>query len=187
MILHSEAFAVRLGRGADGLVAHVTRVFHRISSSHLGRTLPGFRTSMVGLLRVCWHKLTLAQVVSQLTACLVLGVACRMQGFDQQSISWAVIVVAWGAVTLASLIIPTPGGLGVAEVVLVTILGYGLPESDQGAVLAAVLLYRIATFLVPIPVGLVTYLYWRQSTAWRRPPNSRRPTAEQRSAATSVD
>jgi putative heme transporter len=44
------------------------------------------------------------------------------------------------------------------------VLGYGLPQSDQSAVIAAVILYRIATFLVPIPIGLVTYLYWRRST-----------------------
>jgi uncharacterized membrane protein YbhN (UPF0104 family) len=68
---------------------------------------------------------------------------------------------------MASLLVPTPGGLGVAEVVLTLVLGYGLPQSDQAAVLAAVLLYRVATFLVPIPIGLVTYLYWRKSTAWR--------------------
>ena len=87
--------------------------------------------------------------------------------------------MAWGLVTFASLLIPTPGGLGVAEVVLVGVLGHGLPPSDQPAVLAAVLLYRIATFLVPIPIGLTTYLYWRRSTAWRRPVNSRGPSAEQ--------
>ena len=87
------------------------------------------------------------------------------------------ILVAWGLVTFASLLIPTPGGLGVAEVVLVGVLGHGLPASDEAAVLAAVLLYRIATFLVPIPIGLVTYLYWRMSTAWRCPVNSRGPSA----------
>ena len=86
-------------------------------------------------------------VISQLTVVLVLGVCVRMLGLDQATISWAVILVAWGAVTFASLLIPTPGGLGVAEVVLVGVLGHGLPESDQSAVLAAVLLYRIATFL----------------------------------------
>jgi uncharacterized membrane protein YbhN (UPF0104 family) len=106
-------------------------------------------------------------VVSQLTAILVLGVACRMQGLDEATISWAVIVLAYSAVVMASLLVPTPGGLGIAEVVLTVVLGYGLPQSDQAAVLAAVVLYRIATFLVPIPIGLVTYLYWRKSTAWR--------------------
>src|SRR5450631_1575143 len=183
MILRSEAFAVRLGRWVDGLIAHVTRVFHKIGPSHLATTLPRSRSSMVRLLRVCWHKLTVAEVVSQLTAAFVLGVACRMQGLGESTITWAVIVVAWGAVTLASLIIPTPGGLGVAEVVLVTLLGYGLPDSDHGAVVSAVRLYRLATFLLPIPIGLVTYLYWRRSTAWRHPANSRGPSAEKSSAS----
>jgi uncharacterized protein (TIRG00374 family) len=116
-------------------------------------------------------------VISQLTVVLVLGICVRMQGLDEETISWAVILVAWGLVTFASLLIPTPGGLGVAEVVLVGVLGHGLPQSDEAAVLAAVLLYRIATFLVPIPIGLVTYLYWRMSTAWRQPVNSRGPSA----------
>ncbi len=177
MILRSEAFARTLGLWVDRLVGHLAGWFRRDNPSHMGTTLPDFRTSMVDLLRVCWHKLTAAEVVSQLTTVVVLGVACRMQGLDQATISWAVILVAWGVVTLASLIIPTPGGIGVAEIVLVTVLGYGLPDSDQAAVLGAVLLYRIATFLVPIPIGLVTYLYWRRSTAWRRPPNSRGPSA----------
>ena len=182
--------AIRPGRWVDGFVAHVTRVFHKIGASHLAprtshpeATLPRSQTSMVGLLRICWHKLTVAAVVSQLTAAFVLGVACRMQGLGESTISWAVIVVAWGAVTLASLVIPTPGGLGVAEVVLVTVLGYGLPDSDQGAVVAAVLLYRLATFLLPIPIGLVTYLYWRRSKAWRHSANSRGPSAEKSSAS----
>ena len=183
LILRSQAFAVRLGRWVDNLVVRVTRRFHRIGSPNLVTTLPNFRTSMVGLLRGCWHKLTITMVVSQLTACFVLGVACRMQGLDESTISWAVILVAWGAVTFASLLIPTPGGLGVAEIVLTAVLGYGLPASDQAAVLAAVLLYRIATFLVPIPIGLVTYLYWRRSTAWRCPPDSRGPSAELKTTA----
>jgi uncharacterized membrane protein YbhN (UPF0104 family) len=66
----------------------------------------------------------------------------------------------------------------VAEVVLATVLGYGLPTDQQSAVLSAIVLYRIATFLVPIPIGFVTYLYWRRSTAWRQPLNSRGPSAQ---------
>ena len=81
--------------------------------------------------------LTVTMVISQLTVVLVLGVCVRMLGLDESTISWAVILVAWGCVTFASLLIPTPGGLGVAEVVLVGVLGHGLPESDQAAVLAA--------------------------------------------------
>ena len=176
-ILRSAAFAARFGAWCDAVVARLRRRIHGIPDPGLTEGLPLFRTQMVGLLRLCWGRLTVTMVISQLTVVLILGICVRMQGLDAATISWAVILVAWGLVTFASLLIPTPGGLGVAEVVLVGVLGHGLPESDQVPVLAAVLLYRIATFLVPIPIGLVTYLYWRRSTAWRRPVNSRGPSA----------
>ncbi len=177
LILRSARFASRLGARCDRLVGRLRRRVARIPDPGLTEGLPLFRTQMVRLLRLCWGRLTVTMLVSQLTVVLVLGLCVRMQGLDRATISWAVILVAWGLVTFASLLIPTPGGLGVAEVVLVGVLGHGLPESDQAAVLAAVLLYRIATFLVPIPIGLVTYLYWRMSTTWRRPVNSRGPSA----------
>ena len=177
LILHSEGFAARLGRCADSLVVRVKRLIKRLSVPSLAAEIPKFRSQMVGRVTECWGRLTIAMLVSQLTACLVLGIACRMQGLDESTISWATIVLGYSAVTFASLLIPTPGGLGVAEVVLVAVLGYGLPGSEQSAVLAAVLLYRIATFLVPIPIGLVAYMYWRRSTAWRRPVDSRRVPA----------
>jgi uncharacterized protein (TIRG00374 family) len=176
-ILRSAAFAARLGGWCDRVVARLRRRVSRIPEPGLAEGLPLFRTQMVGLLRLCWGRLTVSMLASQLVVVLVLGLCVRMQGLDQATISWAVILVAWGLVTFASLLIPTPGGLGVAEVVLVGVLGHGLPESDQVPVLAAVLLYRLATFLVPIPIGLVTYLYWRRSDAWRRPVNSRGPSA----------
>ncbi len=177
LILRSAGFAGRLGARVDGWADAVRRRFSRFPDPNLTEGLPLFRTQMVGLLRLCWGRLTSTMVISQLTVVLVLGICVRMQGLDEATISWAVILVAWGLVTFASLLIPTPGGIGVAEIVLVGVLGHGLPASDQSAVLAAVLLYRIATFLVPIPIGLVTYLYWRQSTAWRRPVDSRGPSA----------
>jgi uncharacterized membrane protein YbhN (UPF0104 family) len=174
LVLRSTAFAARLGRWTDSVLRLGTKVVKSFHPPDMAAQVPAFRELMVRLLRVCWGRLTVAMVVSQLTACFVLGVACRMQGLDESTISWAVIVLAYGAVVMASLLVPTPGGLGVAELVLTLVLGHGLPQSLQPAVLAAVLLYRIATFLVPIPIGLATYLYWRRSTAWRRPVDSRR-------------
>jgi uncharacterized membrane protein YbhN (UPF0104 family) len=174
LILRSEPLAQRLGRLSDRVWGWLTGLVRHRKAAHLAEALPKFRAMMVALLAFCWGRLTAAMLVSQLTAAAVLGIACRVQGLDQPTISWAVILVAWGGATLASLIIPVPGGIGVAEVVLTAILGFGLPASDQAAVLAAVLLYRLATFLVPIPIGLVSYLYWRKSKAWRRPVDSRR-------------
>ena len=177
LVLRSGRFAAGLGARGDRVAGRLRRRIARVPDPRLTQALPVFRTRMVGLLRLCWARLTATMVLSQLTVVAVLGVCVRMQGLGESTISWAVILVAWGLVTFASLLIPTPGGLGVAEVVLVSVLGHGLPGSDQAAVLAAVVLYRIATFLVPIPIGLLTYLYWRRSTAWRRPGDSRGPSS----------
>ncbi len=174
LILRSEKFARKLGSWTNAALRALRKIIKRMKPPDMTTELPRFRAQMVESLRTCWVRLTLAMIASQLTTIFVLGVACRMQGLDQSMISWWTITLAYSCVVLASLLIPTPGGLGVAEIVLVAVLGYGLPESDQVAVLAAVLLYRFATFLVPIPIGLVTYLYWRRSKAWRRPVDSRR-------------
>ena len=186
-ILHSQQFAERLGRWIDALVSSARRHVARVPEPRFTESVPTFRTVMVGLLRDCWIRLTVAELVTQLAAVLVLGIACRMQGLTESTVSWAVILTAWGLVTFASLLVPTPGGMGVAEVVLVGVLGYGLAQSEQPAVLAAVLLYRIATFLVPIPVGFGTYVYWRKSTAWRRPPGTRGPMALSAAGAASQE
>lgn len=177
LILRSQAFAVKLGTWSESVLRWLLHLIRRAKVPDVAGQVPRFRLLMVGLLTGCWKPLTIAMLVSQVTAGFVLGVCCRMQGLDESMISWAMILTAFGAATFASLLVPTPGGLGVAEIVLVGVLGYGLPQSDQPAVIAAVLLYRLATFLVPIPIGLGTYLYWRTSKAWRRPQDSRRIVA----------
>jgi uncharacterized protein (TIRG00374 family) len=173
LILRSAAFAASLGAWADRGSHRVMGWIRRDVTTHLVDQLPEFRSEMVGLLKVRGGRLTVAMLVSQLTAGAILGIACRAQGLGPETISWAMAYTAFGLATFASLLVPTPGGLGVAELVLVGVLSYGLPESDSAAVIAAVMLYRLATFLVPIPIGLVTYLYWRSSTAWRRPVDSK--------------
>ena len=174
LILRSHEFAIKVGAWSDRLLRWLAHLIRRTKVPDLAAEVPRFRVLMVGLLTWCWARLSVAMLISQLTAAFVLGVSCRMQGLGESTISWAMILTAFGAATFASLLVPTPGGIGVAEIVLVGVLSYGLPASDLPAVTAAVILYRIATFLVPIPIGLVTYLYWRKSKAWRRPVDSQR-------------
>ena len=173
LILRSTAFARKIGAWVDRVAHRVMGWVRRDVMTHFADQVPEFRSEMVGLLRARGGRLTVAMLVSQLTAGAILGIACRSQGLGVDTISWAMAYTAFGLATFASLLVPTPGGLGVAEIVLVGVLSYGLPDSDTTAVIAAVILYRLATFLVPIPIGLVTYLYWRNSTAWRCPVDSK--------------
>ena len=97
---------------------------------------------------------------------LLLGVALLPLGFaaclyfsvravgvaDESLVAVALVSLTAGAVATAA---PTPGGIGVVEAVLLAALtSIGVPP---GPGLAAVLLYRLATFWLPILPGLIAF------------------------------
>ena len=61
----------------------------------------------------------------------------------------------------------TPGGLGVVELALIT--GLSAAGGDRAEVAAAVLVFRALTYVLRIPIGLATYVFWRRNKSWRRP------------------
>ena len=34
------------------------------------------------------------------------------------------------------------------------------------------LIFRALTYVLPIPIGLATYIFWQRNKSWRRAPNS---------------
>jgi len=84
--------------------------------------------------------------------CLCLILAFEAVG---ASVPWRGLLVAYGAAQVAANLPITPGGLGVVEGSLtIALVAYG--GSTAGSV-AAVLLYRIMSFWVPMPLG---WLAW---------------------------
>ncbi len=57
-----------------------------------------------------------------------------------------------------------PGGLGIVELGLIG--GLTTAGGDKAEIVAAVLVYRTLTYLVPIAFGIVTYLFWKRNTSW---------------------
>jgi len=53
----------------------------------------------------------------------------------------------------------TPGGLGVMEVDLIGALG-AVGQAPEASLVAAVLLFRFATFALPIPLGALGWVWW---------------------------
>jgi uncharacterized protein (TIRG00374 family) len=75
---------------------------------------------------------------------------------------------AFGAFAIARLLtaVPiTPGGLGFIELGLTA--GLVVAGGSEVPVVAAVVVFRALTYLVQIPFGAITYLYWRHSRTWR--------------------
>jgi uncharacterized membrane protein YbhN (UPF0104 family) len=168
LVLRSERFARRFGRFINRVANRPLRLVHRGPVDTVDAVL-SFRVKLSSLVAQRWKPLTWSSLVSQLTSVFVLGAALRMMGVNQSTVGWFQVLVAVEGAAIAAVFIPTPGGLGVTEAALLALLGYGVPASYDTAILAAVLLYRGATWLQSTVLGIPAYLVWRYRQSWRRP------------------
>ena len=165
-VLRSEALArrvgVRLGRVGDA----ARRLARKAPGSDLGDATVRFRRDAIGLIRERWLRLTVTSVISHVSLYLVLLLALRHTGVAENEVTWAEALASFAFVRLISALPITPGGLGVVELGLsAALVAAGGPEAG---VVAAVLVFRALTYLLPVPLGLVLYVRWRKGSEGRR-------------------
>jgi uncharacterized protein (TIRG00374 family) len=161
LVLRSDAGARRIGAFADRVVAGTLRLLRHPRELHLGDALVGFRGSTVDVIRSRWVTLTLSNVAMQLTSFAILFVALRaVQTGEPNPTTFAEALTAFAVGRLASFIPVTPGGLGTVDAAITGILaGFGAQNSDA---LAADLIWRAATYVPQIIIGVVTFVVWRR-------------------------
>jgi uncharacterized membrane protein YbhN (UPF0104 family) len=168
--LWSERLAFRVG-SAVGRVAR--RVWPRggRTSALWGASAARFRSQIVDLIRRRWPVLTAAELVSQVSVFLVLLASMRFAGATGRDVRWGEALAVFAVVRLASAFPIIPGNVGLAE--LGYVAGLVLAGAGDTQAVAAVLLFRLLTYYVQIPIGGITYLAWRRKQSWRRTPGSR--------------
>jgi hypothetical protein len=83
------------------------------------------------------------------------------------------VLVAYGLANILAVIPLTPGGLGVVELTIVSVLtGFGVPG---GAATAGVLCWRLVNFWLPIPFGGAAYLSLKLGKRVKAPVQSQLP------------
>jgi uncharacterized protein (TIRG00374 family) len=166
-ILWKEELARRFGELGERGAAVALGSFHRRPPTGLGERAVRFRRNTIGLIGRRWVWLTLTTVLSHLALFFVLLLSLRHVSVSEADISTAQVLAVFAFGRLISALPITPGGLGVIE------LGYigGLVAAGgpRPEVVAAVLLFRVLTYGVQIPLGGVTYLIWRRKSGWRHP------------------
>jgi uncharacterized membrane protein YbhN (UPF0104 family) len=166
--LSSEQRARRVGGGLAALSALPRRLAGRVAQPSWAEAAVRFRTQAISLLGPRWHWLTLTTLVSHVSLFLVLLLALRHVGVADSQVSWVEALAAFALVRLLAAVPITPGGLGVVELGLATALV--LAGGDKAQVVAAVLVFRVLTFLLPIPIGALTYWLWRRAEGHRQAP-----------------
>jgi len=167
IVLRSERGAIAIGRGFGALLSWMAPLTRRSPRGDWGASVADFRHRTIALLSTRWVQLTAATILSHVTLYVVLLVTLRHVGVSNAVVTWQEVLAAFSFVRLLSAIPITPGGVGVVELGLTaTLVAAGGGEAQ---VVAGVLVFRLLTFVLPIPVGAVSYFLWQHEVARRKP------------------
>jgi putative heme transporter len=175
LLLRSESVARRADRGLQRVVARCWRLARRRKTVQVAGSLLSFRERAADLLRARGWRITAATAVTNLALWLVLLACLRGTGLSQAEVSWQASLAAFAFVRLLTVLPVTPGGLGVTELGLVGVLANGADHLVTVQVIAAVLLFRALTYLLPIPLGAVAALAWQHAPGLIRRPRPAPP------------
>lgn len=167
LILKSDRLARAIGRGLGRVVDWFRKLFRRDPMADWGQRATKFRRDTIGLLRHRWIMLTVATLVSHVSLYIVLLATLRNVGVSQEQLSWITVFAAFSFVRLISALPITPGGVGVVELGYAATMTIGLDSTTKAQVVAAILVFRAITYLLPIPLGAISYVIWRVNKTWR--------------------
>jgi uncharacterized membrane protein YbhN (UPF0104 family) len=159
--LWSERTARWAGNWAAAALSALLTRMRRKPVGWSGEHFVQVRAEILELARTRWHWLTVATLAGHLTVYLVLLVAVRAVGIEGSEVSAVEAFAAWTLARLLGAIPIVPGGFGVVDVSLTAaLIGFG---GNGGAVVTAVLLYRLLTVVPPIACGALAGSFWRRA------------------------
>jgi uncharacterized membrane protein YbhN (UPF0104 family) len=185
LLLHREDLAHRFAGRLESTSARLAGLFRRRPPHGVAERIVRARHNIILGLRRHAAAVVFAQVLSTAASYLVLLAALRAVGLGADLLSWAEILYAYAIGTIAAMVPVTPGNIGVTELVLLGVLG--LEAADlNAAIIAATLLFRVFTWLLPVPLGVASFLWWRAS-ALKRDEAAQRDERAQRDEAAQGD
>jgi uncharacterized membrane protein YbhN (UPF0104 family) len=112
---------------------------------------------------------TFGQLAAAFANSVVLFAALRFVGLGPDLISWGQTFYAFALGTIAAVLPLTPGNIGITELIILGVLALD-GGGYQAQIVAAALLYRVFTWMLPIPLGVITFFWWRYKQS-RVPPS----------------
>lgn len=161
-IARSERFAVRFAQKITGAINWVLRKLNRDEIDEVEGRILEFRRHSIETVKNRWALALLAAVIGKLWLLVILTIAIRMVGISDDILSLWQIFVVWAIVMLITSIPITPGGIGIAALAYVWLFSGIIGEEWSDAIAAAVVLYRLAQWALPIAIGWPLIWYWRR-------------------------
>jgi uncharacterized membrane protein YbhN (UPF0104 family) len=171
-LLDNEGLAQRFADWLDRLAGRIVRLLKR-SKPDVAGIVVQFREDLNGVVRRrAWH-LSTATVWNHATMTGLFVACVYAVGVDTTMISLPWVILAFTLGRFLVMIPVSPGGLGLVDLGWIGILTLGWQTTNPGVpvdtslISAGVLLFRALTLLPPIPIGMVSWLFWRSNTSWQ--------------------
>jgi len=159
-VIHSDAVAHSIGRKLHSAVAWAMGLFHRNPAGDIERSVVSFGQRTRATVGSNARPLLLSNLVWGLGNVVILVLSMRFSGLDASTVPLASALLGCGYLMVVN-ILPIPGKSALAAPTLFTIMSL-TSDADQSAMTAAILLYRVVTWLLPMPVGALMFFVWRR-------------------------
>lgn len=161
-VFRSESFTRGLGNLLERVANWGLALFKRDPLDHLAERVVGFRDSAIGLVREVWWKALPASAIGKLWTFVILLMAMRFVGIGSDVISTRDAFIVWAIVLLFQSIPLTPGGIGFVALGFMFFFTRIAGDAHANAIGAAVALYRLVQWAMPIPIGWGVVFWWRR-------------------------
>jgi len=163
LIMRSEALAARIGGWANALARPAMRILKKDAPDLVPMVLK-FRTDTVDLVRKRWGLITVSQVAVSLCQFAIFYASLRgVEGGQSATTTFLVAFGAWAVAQIGIMIPITPGGLGTVDAFMISLLtAMGVPSGDATA---ADLVWRAASFVPQIIIGVLCLVTWSRRAA----------------------
>lgn len=160
LVLRSPGLAETIGQLLGTGVHWIAGIFRREVKTDFRDLVVEFRVQASDVLRRRTPIGVAVAVLARVASFLVLLLAIRFVGIGSDQLDWTVAFAAF-AVVMAITVIPIFSLPGLTEAILIGTFNAAAGGGVADQITAAVFVYRILTWLLPIPFGGFAFTRWR--------------------------
>lgn len=160
-VLGSEKRTEQAGRLISPVWTKVLRLLRKPTPEDLPAQMVAGRASAVQTLRDRWLIATWATVLTSATKFALLLMCLRFTGVSEGDLPWTEVFVVFALVQGLTVFPLTAGDAGVSEIAYIGLLTAAAGSVFVNQITAAILVFRVLTWLLIIPVGFGTLGLWK--------------------------
>ena len=161
MILHREETARKVGRRVERILRWGFTKLGRQEPTDIVDRVLSVRLEARDVLGKRWPMAFFAAFIGQAIVYSMLTLSLRAVGVGSDLLDWSQILLVQGLAIILTLIPITPGSVGVSALIYIGFFNMLTDGKAPDQIAAGVVLYRLATWLLPIPIGWILTLRWQ--------------------------